>query len=100
MTDRYDVDESRRAVSYGPVPGSDRWVLSFSTSDGDRVDIELQERAMYDLWVEVRGVPWPQRHEDKDRSIRQLLHYATGSTEERIQKAIDVIVGGPAGGRP
>ncbi|QSG02503.1 hypothetical protein [Natranaeroarchaeum sulfidigenes] len=100
MTERYDVNETRPAVSYGPVPGSDRWALSLTTEDGERVDLGLGERAMYDLWIEVRGVPSPRSDDDRGRSIRQLVHYANSAKQERIEEAIDVLVGGPPGDRP
>ena len=88
MSERFEVAESRPAVSYGPVPDSDRWVLGLSTTDSERVEILVGERAMYDLWIEVRGVPWPSGDRKDDRLIRQLVHAANGANDEMLEDAL------------
>ena len=88
MSERFEVPESRPAVSYGPVPDSDQWVLSVSTTDGERVEIVVGERAMYDLWIEVRGVPWPSGDRKDDRLVRQLVHAANGADNEMLEDAL------------
>ena len=100
MSERYVADDSMPVISYGPRGDRDGYTLAVTTDDGERVEITLDKRAMYELWLEVRGVPWPERDDDCDRSIRQLLHYANGAKKERVEKAIDVLVGGKPGDRP
>ena len=100
MTERYVADDSMPVISYGPRSDHDGYTLAVTTHDQDRVEIALDERAMYELWIEVRGVPWPERDDDRDRSIRQLVHYANGAENETIEEAIDVLVGGQPGDRP
>jgi hypothetical protein len=79
VTQRFRTDDSRPSVSYGPAgPDADAWTLSINCED-DRVDILVDEDSMYDLWVEVRGVPWPGRNnETEDRLVPQLVHAANG----------------------
>ncbi|WP_226023202.1 hypothetical protein [Halomicrobium salinisoli] len=90
------VDGDRPAVSYGPSHRSQpgEWVLSVTT-EGGRVEIKLDEEAMYDLWTEVRGVPWPQPDDqsEKDRLVRQLVHFANGADEEMLHDAIEALGG-------
>jgi len=91
MTERF-VAEDRMpgAISYGPA-GADTsaWVLSVSCGD-ERVEIEVPERVMYELWTEVRGVPSPQpaAPDQHDRLVRQLVHAANGADEEMLQEAL------------
>lgn len=92
-TERYVVDDERPAVSYGPSRHTDgeAWVLSLSTGD-ERVEIVLDERPMYDLWVEVRGVPWPDRDDStEDRLVRQLVHAANGADEAMLRDALEAL---------
>lgn len=90
---RYVVDADRPAVSYGPSRHTDgeAWVLSLSTGD-ERVELVLDERPMYDLWVEVRGAPWPdddRGHED--RLVRQLVHAANDADAEMLEDALEAL---------
>ncbi|UIP01098.1 hypothetical protein Hbl1158_07045 [Halobaculum sp. CBA1158] len=43
------------------------WDLRFSTHDGEQIVIRLDPADMYELWTEVRGVPWPTVHRDPER---------------------------------
>ena len=96
MTERFVAENQMPgAVSYGPA-GADTsaWVLSVSCGD-ERVEVELPERPMYELWTEVRGVPWPDpslpgegSRRRQDRLVRQLVHAATGADEEMLQEAL------------
>ncbi|SNZ06088.1 hypothetical protein SAMN06269185_1042 [Natronoarchaeum philippinense] len=101
MTDRYRVTGDRPAISYGPRPRGEGYTLALTTDDGGRVEISLDERAMYELWVEVRGVPWPspRRTTETDRMIRQLVHRANGADEEMLRRALDAMGVGDAGSR-
>ena len=90
-TERYVIDCDRPAVSYGPSrhTADEEWVLSLSTGD-ERVELVLDERPMYDLWVEVRGAPWPdddRGHED--RLVRQLVHAANDADEGMLRDALE-----------
>lgn len=89
-THSYFVDDDRPAVSYGPKPsGGDRWVLAF-TAEGERVELELGEQTMYELWIEVRGVPWPDANEH-DRLVRQVLHAANSADREMLEDALEAL---------
>ena len=100
MSERYEVPETRPAVSYGPVPDSDQWVLSVSTIVGERVEIVVGEQAMYDLWIEVRGVPWPTGDRKGDRLVRQVVHAANGADNEMLEDALAALGVGRRPGRP
>lgn len=92
-TERYVVDADRPAISYGPSRHTDgeAWVLSLSTGD-ERVEIVLDERPMYDLWVETRGAPWPGRDRGpEDRLVRQLVHAANDADEEMLEDALEAL---------
>ena len=100
-TTRYVVDDDRPAISYGPSRHSDgeAWVLSLSTGE-ERVEIVVNERAMYDLWVEVRGVPWPnpvpEEYDQRDRLVRQLVHAANDADAAMLEDALEALgVGEP-----
>ena len=95
---RYVVDDDRPAISYGPSrhTDGDAWVLSLLTGD-ERVEVVLDERPMYDLWVEVRGAPWPnddRGHED--RLVRQLVHAANHADEAMLRDALEALGVGDA----
>ena len=91
---RYVVDDDRPAVSYGPSQHTEgrSWVLSLSTGE-ERVELVLDERPMYDLWVEVRGAPWPVPPEygREDRLVRQLIHAANDADVEMLEEALDAL---------
>jgi hypothetical protein len=65
------------------------------TAAEGRVEIVLPPEAMYTLWTEVRGVPWPEPDHVgvEDRLVRQLLHAANGADEEGLREAIRVLGG-------
>ena len=93
-TERYVVDRGRPAVSYGPSRHTDgtAWVLSLSTGD-ERIEIVLGERPMYDLWVEVRGAPWPEPPEygREDRLARQVVHAVNDADAEMLEDALEAL---------
>lgn len=83
----------RPTVSYGPGdPATDRWVLAVSC-EGGRVEIEVDEETMYDLWLEVKNVPWPTRDDDTGRLEREVVHLATDANEEMLRDALAVLRG-------
>jgi hypothetical protein len=94
MTDRYAVSSNPQRITYGPAPDQDGWVLTVVSDEG-RVEIVLDEDAMYQLWTEVCGVPWPfPDHEtERDRLVRQVIHFANGSDEETLREVIRVLRG-------
>lgn len=90
---RFQFGGHRPAVTYGPSNGVGEWVLSVSTESG-RVEIELGEAAMWDLWLEVRGVPWPGAENDgKDRLVRRLVQAANDADREMLFDALEALGG-------
>jgi len=92
-TDRYAVSGADGIV-YGPAFDSEGYVLLVATEER-RVEIELDEHAMYTLWTEVKGVLWPEPDDmgEKDRLVRQVLHAANGADEESLREALGVLGG-------
>jgi len=95
MASDFVVDDERPVVSYGPTHPADtrgEWVLAV-TCESERVEIVLDERAMYDLWIEVRGVPWPERADrgEHDRLVRQVVHAANGADDEMLRDALEAL---------
>ncbi|WP_311170633.1 hypothetical protein [Halobellus ordinarius] len=92
-TDRYEVS-SASGIVYGPAFDSEGYVLLVATEER-RVEIEFDEDAMYTLWTEVKGVPWPEPDHigEKDRLVRQVLHAANGADEEMLREALRVLGG-------
>jgi hypothetical protein len=98
VTHEFVASEDRPAVSYGPnhptQPGE--WVLSISCEE-ERVEISLGEQPMYDLWVEVRGVPYPEPSPievdrgRKNRLVRQLVHAANDADEGMLEDALEAL---------
>jgi len=92
---RYVVCDDRPAISYGPSRHSDgeAWVLSLSTTDGERVELVLDERPMYNLWVEVRGAPWPEPREygREDRLARQVVHATNDADVDMLEDALEAL---------
>ena len=94
MTERYRVDDDRPAISYGPTSEPDEWVLAVTTEENGRVEIVLEEEQMYDLWIETRGVPWPDaNHHDEieERLARQVVHAVTGADKETLRDALEAL---------
>lgn len=92
-TTRYRVVDDRPAISYGPR-SEDEWVLALTTEQAGRVEIVLGEEPMYDLWVETRGVPWPNsRHETEERGrlVKQVVHAANDADEEMLRDALEAL---------
>ena len=89
------VTEDAHRLTYGPArDGQDgEYVLALTTSDEERVEVLFGEQAMYNLWIEVRGVPRPAPNyqSEHDRLVRQVVHYATGADKERLRKALNVL---------
>jgi len=97
QVDRYRTDDSRPSVSYGPATETNVWVLAITCQDS-RVEVELDEESMYELWVEVRGVPWPdpelpgeESRREQDRLVRQLVHAANGADTEMLEDALEAL---------
>ncbi|WP_218927081.1 hypothetical protein [Halosimplex pelagicum] len=94
MTERFIAeDRLPGGVSYGPAgANTSAWLLSISCDD-ERLEVEIPEKAMYELWVEVRGVPSPQSEfpDQNDRLVRQLVHAANGADEETLRDALEAL---------
>jgi len=93
MTERYRVGGERPSVSYGPANGEE-WVLAVTTEAEGRVEIVLDEAMMYELWTEVRNVPWPDAShhtEERSRLVRQLVHAANGADEAMLRDALETL---------
>jgi len=87
---RYRVGGDRPSVSYGPLT-DEEWVLAVTTESEGRVEIILDEQMMYDLWTEVRDVPWPEathHTEERSRLVRQVVHAANGADEPMLRDAL------------
>jgi len=94
VTETFRVDDERPAISYGPTKHPDEWVLALTTVSEGRVEIVLEEGAMYDLWVETRGVPWPsasQHDATEERLARQVIHGVTGADKEMLRDALEAL---------
>lgn len=87
-------------VLYGPLSVTDgdwidTWVLTITTESGC-VEIELPPGAMYSLWREVRGVPWPEAHtEDRERHrlVRELVRRGNDASLQMLSDAVQVLRG-------
>jgi len=94
VTERFRVDDDRPSISYGPTGTEGEWVLAVTTESGGRVEIVLDEQPMYDLWVETRGVPWPDadhHDETEERLARQVIHAVQGADKEMLRDALEAL---------
>lgn len=94
---KFVAADERPAVTYGPTRPHDpgEYVLSVTTEE-DLLEIVFGEDAMYDLWVEVRGVPWGECDtDDRDRLVRQVLHAANEANKEQLWDALEALGVGP-----
>jgi len=86
----YRVAEDRPAISYGPAPDREAaWRLA-ATTGYERVELLVGKQAMYELWTEVRNVPWPnpQKPREHDRLVRQVVHAANDADAEMLEDAL------------
>ncbi|WP_135304096.1 hypothetical protein [Haloarcula amylovorans] len=93
---RFVASSERPSVTYGPTVDApeDAYVLAVTTKSEGRIEVKFDTAAMYDLWTEVKGTPWPERDLEtgqKDRLVRQVLHAANGADEEMLREALDVL---------
>lgn len=81
-----------RGISYGPgrddEPGE--WCLRLATDDG-RIDLLLDEDAMYDLWVEVQNVPWPRDGSEKEDLRREVVEHTGRMDAEQLREVLGII---------
>jgi hypothetical protein len=85
----YQIHDGRPTVSYGPSVDAG-WVIAFTTQTG-RVEIQLDDESIYQLWVETRNVPWPNRAvegERRDRLVRRVVHAANDADAEMLEDAL------------
>ncbi|PSQ06640.1 hypothetical protein BRC92_00275 [Halobacteriales archaeon QS_4_69_31] len=86
----YQIHDGRPTVSYGPSVDGAGWVIAFTTQAG-RVEIQLDDESMYQLWVETRNVPWPNRAvegERRNRLVRRVVHAANDADAEMLEDAL------------
>ncbi|WP_168215979.1 hypothetical protein [Halorussus marinus] len=83
-----------RTVAYGPAgANSGEWALRFTSEDGERVVVRLEEDSMYELWTEVHNVPWPSREDSRHDLQREIVARAERADEEMLRDVLDVLGG-------
>lgn len=91
----YVAKDDQTACNYGPSSKlEDGWVLDVTTDGGDHVGIHFPEAAMYGLWIEVQGRPWPDRLDEQEEEAqlrRELVDRANGADAETLQDALDAM---------
>jgi hypothetical protein len=88
----FEVADSGKAISYGPGYEEDGpWCLWVTTTDGERVCLQLGEAAMYELWTEVHDVPWPGRDDDRGRLQRQIVEHIERADEETLREVLQLV---------
>lgn len=99
----FEVLDDGKSIGYGPTRFGEEWELHFATEDGERVEVRINEPAMYELWTEVHNVPWS-AEDDEERRRRGTL---TRSIVERVQtmdeeglEAVKETIDGIEGGEP
>lgn len=77
------------SFSYGPgrdhEPGD--WMLGCGTEEG-RVEVLVDEEAMYDLWTEVQHVPWPRDGTECGELQRDIFERVQGMDEEMCRELL------------
>ncbi len=87
-------------VTYGPVSVADgdwidTWMLTVTTESGC-VEVELPRGAMYSLWREVRGVPWPEaqtENRERHRFVQELVRRGNDASLQLLSDAVQVLRG-------
>lgn len=89
-----DAERVLTGVTYGPAVDADGYVLTLITADGP-LEVEFDEEAMYLLWTEVRGTPWPDppTPRENDLLVKRLVELANGADEEMLREAIRALGG-------
>ena len=89
-----DAERPLTGVTYGPTVDDDGYVLTLITADGP-LEVEFDEEAMYLLWTEVRGTPWPDppTPTESDLLVKRLVELANGADEEMLRDAIRALGG-------
>jgi hypothetical protein len=89
------VGDDFQSINYGPVAvDAEEWSLFIRTADGERLELRLGEAAMYELWTEVQGRPWPDRHEEHEtqRTLRhEIVDRVNGMDVGGLREVLDVI---------
>jgi hypothetical protein len=91
---RYHNHPVRPVFSYGPLYQNDEdddeeWLLGVTTAEAGRVEIVVDERAMYELWIEVQDVPWPRRREPRDTLVRETVERVNRMDAEGCRDVLD-----------
>ena len=95
------VRDDGKGIGYGPTRFGEQWELHFATEDGERVEVRVNEPAMYELWTEVHNVPWPAKNDEwrerRGRLTREIVERVQTMDEEgleAVKETIDRIEGG------
>lgn len=88
-----DAERVLTGITYGPAVDADGYVLTLNTADP--LEVEFDEEAMYLLWTEVRGTPWPDAPtpRENDLLVKRLVELANGADEEMLRAAIRALGG-------
>lgn len=93
----FHVRDDGRGISYGPAARrAETWILGFATAGGERVELELDEAAMYELWTEVHDVPWPGEPREDGKLRREIvarIERADAETMHEVLRLLDDIQG-------
>jgi hypothetical protein len=88
-------DDVERGIVYGPSADLEGgYVLTVTTENAGTVEVEVPEDAMYQLWTEVQGTPWPDTTDDQDEAARlrrRLVDLARGADADMLQDALDAL---------
>lgn len=88
-----DTERPLTGVTYGPTVDADGYVLTLITAVGP-LEVEFDEEAMYLLWTEVRGTPWPDSPTSGENLlVKRLVELANGADEEMLRDAIRALGG-------
>jgi hypothetical protein len=89
-----DPERPLTGVTYGPTVDDDGYVLTLITADGP-LEAEFDEEAMYLLWTEVSGTPWPDppTPTESDLLVKRLVELVNGADEEMLKDAISALGG-------
>ena len=87
------VRDSGKAISYGPSRERDasEWMLALATEGDGRVEIHVDETAMYELWTEVHDVPWPREPTERGVLSRRLVEHAERADADQLRDALEAI---------
>lgn len=84
--------EGDRTFSYGPF--RDHPTAAFclgAVTDQGRVDLLVDEEAMYDLWTEVKDRPWPRDEREKAALRTEIVEITGGMDEAQLREVLGIL---------